>query len=254
MCTPDVAMLCPCCVWQGCAMPLRHHTIGSSRARTLAVPCVLTPQLPPCAIAHLTPTHSPSSPSALSISLSFPHRPTPILSTILSPTCALKRFPLTSPRKLPLTCVKRGFLRTAEPHGTSQLSPCAPLMSQCHVYVMPGRDEKCPCAIAPSAPPARELLPCPVSQPSTPTLRNPTSHSSRTFHPHPTRFLLLSRLTFPHSPDSLSIHLSFPHWPSPILATFLSMACVLKRFPLASPRKLPLTCVKRDFLRTAGPH
>ena len=122
------------------------------------------------------------------------------------------------------------------------------------VHAVPGSDVPCPCTTAPSASPARELLPCPVSQPSTPTLRNPTSHSSRTFHPHPTRFLLLSRLTFPHSPDSLSIHLSFPHWPSPILATFLSMACVLKRFPLTSPRKLPLTCVKRDFLRTAEPH
>ena len=133
-------------------MPLRHHTIGSSRARTLAVPCVLTPQLPPCAIPHLTPDPLSiltllaflHSPSALSIHLSFPHRPSPILSTFPSPTCALKRFPRTSPRKLPLTCVKRGFLRTAEPHRTSQLSPCAPLMSQCHVYVMPGRDVACP--------------------------------------------------------------------------------------------------------------
>ena len=116
--------------------------------------------------------------------------------------------------------------------------PCDSALPVCH----------CPAA------PARELLPCPVSQPSTPTLRNPTSHSSRTFHPHPTRFLLLSRLTFPHSPYSLSIHLSFPHWPSPILATISSTACVLKRFPLTSPRKLALPCVKRGFLRTAEPH
>ena len=124
MCTPDVAMPCLCYAWLGCAMPLRHRTIGSSRARTLVVPCVLTPQLPPCAIAHLTPTHFPSSPYSLSITLPlhFPslcrlHTGTsPILSTFLSMTCELKRFPLTSPRKLALMCVKRGFLRTAEPH------------------------------------------------------------------------------------------------------------------------------------------
>ena len=146
--------------------------VGASRARTLAVPCVLTPQLPPCAIPHLT-TDTLSiltilachhSPAALSIPLSFPHRPSPILSTFPSPTCVLKRFPLTSSRKLPLPCVKRGFLRTAEPHGTSQLSPCAPLMSQCHVYVMPGRDVACPHLRPAAATRVRNLvLPC--SQP-----------------------------------------------------------------------------------------
>ena len=115
--------------------------VGASRARTLAVPCVLTPQLPPCAIAHLTPDTLSilsrltfhHSPAAVSIPLSSPHRPSPILVTFPYTTCVLKRFPLTSPRKLSLPCVKRGFLRTAEPHRTSQLSPCAPLMSQCHV-------------------------------------------------------------------------------------------------------------------------
>ena len=125
-------------------MPPHLRTIGFSRARNLVMPCVLTPHLPPWAIAHLIPTHFPSSPYSLSILLSSPHRPSPILATFPSPTCVLKRFPLTSPRKLPLTCAKRGFLRTAEPHRTSQLSPCAPLMSQCHVYVMPGRDVACP--------------------------------------------------------------------------------------------------------------
>ena len=171
MCTPDVAMPCLCYAWLGCAMPLHHRTIGSSRARTLVVPCVLTPQLPPFAIAHLTP-YSLSilsllafhhSPDTLSIPLSFPHRSSPILVTFLSTACVLKRFPLTSPRKLTLTCVKRGFLRTAEPHRTSQLSPCAPLMSQCHVHAESGRDLPCSCTTAPSAPPARELLSCPVS-------------------------------------------------------------------------------------------
>ena len=139
-----------CDAWQGCAMPPHLRTIGSSRARTLVLPCVLTPQLPPCAIAHLTPTHFPSSPYSLSITLpthipslsrltfhhspdshfitlSSPHLPPPILATFLFMACVLKRFPLTSPRKLALTCVKRPVLRTAEPHRTSQLSPCAPL-------------------------------------------------------------------------------------------------------------------------------
>ena len=152
--------------------------VGASRARTLAVPCVLTPQLPPCAIPHLTP----DTLSILSLLACHPlltrlsslsrrtFHPfvvsTPALSNLATfplATCALKRFPLTSPRKLALTCVKRGFLRTAEPHRTLQISPCAPQVSQCHVYVMPGWDVPCPCAIAPSAPPARELLSCPVS-------------------------------------------------------------------------------------------
>ena len=132
MFTSDVAMPCPCGAWQGCAMPLHHSTIGSSRARNLVLPCSQ-----PCAIPHLTP-------GTLSIPLSFPHRPYPILATFLSTTCVLKRFPLTSPCKLSLTCVKRGFLRTAEPHGTSQLSPCAPLMSHCHVHALPGSDVPCP--------------------------------------------------------------------------------------------------------------
>ena len=111
----------------------------------------------------LSPLACHHSPAALSIPLSSPHRPYPILATIPSTTCVLKRFPLTSPRKLALTCVKRGFLRTAEPHRTSQLSPCAPLMSQCHVHAVPGSDVPCPSAIAPSAPPVRELLSCPMS-------------------------------------------------------------------------------------------
>ena len=111
----------------------------------------------------LSPLACHHSPDALSIHLSFPHRPSPILSTFLSMACVLKRFPLTLPRKLALTCVKRPVLRTAEPHRTSQLSPCAPLMSQCHVHAVPGRDVACPCAIAPSPPPAREILSCHVS-------------------------------------------------------------------------------------------
>ncbi len=270
MCTPDVAVPCLCDAGQGREMPLRHRTIGSSRALTLVVPCVPTPQLPPCTIAHLTPDTLSiltllafhHSPSALSIPLSFPNRPSPILATFLSTACVLKRFPLTSPRKLPLTCVKRGFLRTAEPHRTSQLSPCAPQVSQCHVYVMSGSDVACPAPSARCHAPAlhHRILPraksclamCP--NPTAPALRNRTSDSRHTFHPLPTRFHSLSLLTFPHSPAAVSIPLSSPHPPYPILVTFLSTACVLKRFSLTSPRKLAPTCVKRGFLRTAEPH
>ena len=175
--------------------------------------------------------------------------------------CVLKRFPLTSPRKLPLTCVKRGFLRTAEPHCTSQLSPCAPLC--CSAMYMRFLAGMC---YAP-APPHHWLLPranscramCP--NPTAPTLRNSTSDSLPTFHPLSTRLssslyslVILSLLAFHHSHQALAVTLSSPHPPSPILATFLSPACVLKRFPLTSPRKLSLPCVKRGFLRTAEPH
>ena len=86
-------------------------------------------------------------------------------SHLTSMACVLKRFPFASPRKLSLTCVKWGFLRTPGPHRTSQLSPCAPLMSQCHVHAVPGRDVPCPCTTAPSASPARELLSCPETVP-----------------------------------------------------------------------------------------
>ena len=93
------------------------------------------------------------------------NRSCPMSATFLSMTYELKRFPLTSPRKLSLTCVKQGFLRTAEPHRTSQLSPCSPLMSQCHLHAVPGSVLPCPCITAPSAPPACEILSCHVSKP-----------------------------------------------------------------------------------------
>ena len=112
--------------------PSHHRLLPRANSCLALFP---TPQLPLCAIPHLTPDTLSilsllafhHSPAALSIHLSFPNRPYPILATFPSPTCVLKRFPLASPRELPLTCVKRGFLRTAEPHRTSQLSPCAPL-------------------------------------------------------------------------------------------------------------------------------
>jgi len=154
-------------------MPLHHRTIGFSRARIIVMPLCPNSTSPtlgnrtsdPDTLSILTLLAFHHSHQALAVTLSFPHPPSPILATFLSMTCVLKRFPLTSPRKLPLTCVKRGFLRTAEPHRTSQLSPCAPLMSQCHVHAVPGRDVPCPCAIAPSASPARELLSCPETVP-----------------------------------------------------------------------------------------
>ena len=116
--------------------------VGASRARTLALPCSQTHGSHP-AQSHISqPTHFPSSPYllsiltllafhhspySLSIPLSFPHPPSPILVMFLSMACVLKRFPLTSPRKLSLTCVKWGFLRTAGPHWTPKLSPCSSL-------------------------------------------------------------------------------------------------------------------------------
>ena len=207
--------------------------------RNLVVPCVLTPQLPPFAIPHLTP-------DSHSIPLSFPHWPYPILATFLSMACALKRFSFTSPRKLALTCVKRGFLRTqslTELHNYPHVHPrCRSAMS------MRCRSVMCH---AP-APTHHRLLPransccalCPNS--TSPTLGNRTSD--------PDTLSILTLLAYLHSPDALSILSSSPHRPSPILATFHSTTCVLKRFPLTSPRKLAMTCVKRGFLRTSGLH
>ena len=78
------------------------HTSAFSRG---VITCVSFP----CSISHLTP-------DVLTIPLWFPCRSSPPHFTLPSMTCVLKRFPLTSPRKLALPCVKRGFLRTARPH------------------------------------------------------------------------------------------------------------------------------------------
>ena len=164
-------------------------------------------------------------------------------ATFLSMACVLKRFLLTSPRKLSLPCVKRGFLRTAEPHRTSQLSACAPLcrsaMSMRCLAVMCHAPAPSHHRLLPLTNYCRALYP----NPTTPTLDNRTSD--------PDTLSILSLLAFHHSPQAIDIPLSFPHWPSPILATFPSPTCVLKRFPLTSPRKLALTCVKWPVLRTA---
>ena len=47
MCTPCVAVPCLCDAGQGCAMPLHHRTIGSSRARIIVVLCFPTTHLIP---------------------------------------------------------------------------------------------------------------------------------------------------------------------------------------------------------------
>ena len=94
--------------------------------------------------------------------------------------------------------------------------------------------------LLPRANSCRALFPNPI----TATLRNRTSD--------PDTLSILSLLAFHPSPQALAVTLSFPHRPSPILATFLSTTCVLKRFLLTSPRKLALTCVKRPVLRTSG--
>ena len=129
--------------------PLHHRLLPRANSCLALCPNSTSPTLghrtsDPDILSILSLLAFHHSPAALSIPFSSPHPPSPSLTTFLSMACVLKRFPLTSPRKLSLTCVKWGFLRTAEPHRASQLSPYAPLMSQCHVYVMPGRDVPCP--------------------------------------------------------------------------------------------------------------
>ena len=124
MCTPGVAVPCLCDAGQGCAMLLHHCTIDSSRARIIVMPLCPNSTSPtlgnrtsdPDALSILTLLAFHHSHQALAVTLSFPHPPSPILATFTSMTCALKRFPRTTPRKLSLPCVKRGFLRTAETH------------------------------------------------------------------------------------------------------------------------------------------
>ena len=233
-------------------MPLHHRTIGSSRARTLVLPCFPTPQLPPFAIPHLTP-------DTLSILSLLASHPLPTRFPSLS-LCSFHPFVVSTPALSNSSHVSFHGVRTKtfSTHVITKIAPAVretglfthgraspnftiiPMCSSgvavpCHA--MPGRDVLCPRTFAPSAPPALELLSCPVPNPTAPTLRNRTSDSRHTLHLHPTRFPSLSLLTFPYSPDSLSIPLLFPHRPSPILATFLSVACVLKRFPRTTPRK-----------------
>ena len=175
------------------------HTSAFSRG---VITCVSFP----CSISHLTP-------DVLTIPLLFPSRSSPPHFTLPSTACVLKRFPLTSPRKLALTCVKRGFLRTAEPHRTSQLSPCAPLcrsaMFMLCLAVMWHAPHLRPaamhlhCTIGSSR--ARNLvLPC-FPTPQFPPFAIP--------HLTPDTLSILTLLAFLHSPYSFSITLS-THFPS----------------------------------------
>ena len=147
-----------------------HRTIGFSRARIIVVPCVLTPQLPPWAIAHLTPYPLSSSLHSLVITLPL-HFP------------SLCRFH-TGPLRSFHVSFHDVRTKTFSAHVTTQIGPAVretglfthgraslnftiiPMCTSdvavpCHA--MPGSDVPCPCTIAPSAPPARELLSCPVS-------------------------------------------------------------------------------------------
>ena len=197
-----------------CHAPAPSHHRCLPRANSCRAMCVLTPQLPPFAIAHLTPDSLSilslptfhHSPATLAVPLSFPHWPYPILATFLSMACVLKRFPLTSPRKLALTCVKRGFLRTAEPHRTSQLSPCSPMMSQCHVSML------CLAVMCHAPAPSHHRL---LSRANScrALFPNPTAHTLRNRTSDPDTLSILSLLASLHSPYSHSLTLSL-HFPS----------------------------------------
>ena len=151
-------------------MPLHHRLLPRSKSCLAMFPNPTVPTLrnPTSHSRHTFHPHPTRFPS-LSLCSFHPFVVSTLAlsnsSHLTSMACVLKRFPFASPRKLSLTCVKWGFLRTPGPHRTSQLSPCAPLMSQCHVHAVPGRDVPCPCTTAPSASPARELLSCPETVP-----------------------------------------------------------------------------------------
>ena len=201
------------CLAVMCHAPAPPHHRCLPRANYCRALCPNPTALPPFAIPHLTPdTLSilslltfPHSPSALSIPLSFPHRPTPILSSFLSMACVLKRFPLALPRKLPLTCVKPGFLRTAGLHGSPQLSPCEPQVSQCMsmrcLAVMCHAPAPSHYRLLPRANSCLALFPTPQLPPCAIPHLNPYSLPI-TFPTH-----------FPSSPYPLSITLP-PHLPS----------------------------------------
>ena len=226
-------------------MLLHHRTIGFSRARTLVLPCFLTLQLTPCAIAHLIPTHSPSSPYSLPITL-----PTHIPSLSL---CTFHPFVVTT---LALSNSIHVFF-----HGVRETGLFTHVRATLNFTIISMWHPRCRSAIsirclagmchAPS-PPHHRLLPRAKScLAQFPTPRLPPC---ATPHLIPDTLSILTRLAFHLSPAALSIPLSSPHRPSPNLSSFPTTTCVLKRFSLTSPRKLPLPCVKRGFLRTPEPH
>ncbi len=227
-------------------------------------PTLRIPHLTPDTLSILTLLAFHHSSDSHSIPLSFPHWPSPILATIPSTTCVLKRFPLTSPRKLSLPCVKRGFLRTQSLTELHNYPHVAPQVSQCHVHAVSGSDVPCPCAIPHLTPDSLSITMACVLK------RFPLTSPRKLSLPCVKRgFLRTQSLTelhnYPHvAPQVSQCHVhavsgsdvpcpcAIPHLTPDSLS--ITMACVLKRFPLTSPRKLSLTCVKRGFLRTAGSH
>ena len=131
LCRSAMSMRCLAVMCHAPAPP-HHRLIPRAKSCRTLCPNSTSPTLgnrtsDPDALSILSLPTFHHSPAALAVPLLFPHRPSPILATFLSMACVLKRFSLTSPRKLSLACVKLGFLRTSRTHLTSQLSPCAPL-------------------------------------------------------------------------------------------------------------------------------
>ena len=162
--------------------PRCHLTIGFSRARTLVVPCVLTPQLPPCAIPPCAIPHL--TPYPLSILPLLACHPLPTRLSSLSRR-SFHPFVVSTPALSSSHVSFHGVrTKTFSTHVTTKIAPavretglfthgraslnftiipmCTPV-SQCHVHAVPGRDVPCSCTTAPSAPPAREILSCHVS-------------------------------------------------------------------------------------------
>ena len=188
-----------------------HHRL--LRARTLVVPCVLTPQFPPCAIPHLTPdtlsilsllaSHPlPTRLSSLSRRSFHPFGVSKLAlsnsSHVLSMACVLKRFPRTTPRKIAPAVRETGLFAHGRATWCSTIiSMCAPGIAV-HVYAMPGRDEKCPCAITHQTPDTLSILSpstCRHFVVSTPAISNSSRVSfhgvrTKTFSTHVTTYIV----------------------------------------------------------------
>ena len=169
--------------------------VGASRARTLAVPCVLTPQLPPFAIPHLTP-------DTLSIFSLLACHPLPTRLSSLS-LCTFHPFVVTT---LALSNSSHVFFHGVREtglitHGRDTLSSkiismCTPDVAMpCLCYAWLGCAMPLHHRTIGSSRARIIVMPlCPNS--TSPTLRNTTSHSRHTLHPHSTRFPSLFRRTF----------------------------------------------------------
>ena len=227
LCRCSVAVPCDGILWQ---YPVTVPRVGASRVRNLVVPCVLTPQLPLCAIPHLTPY-------PLSILPLLACHPLPTRLSSLSRR-SFHPFVVSTPALSDSSHVSFHGVRTKtfSTHVTTKIAPdvretglfthgraslnftiipmcTSDVVVPCHA--MPGRDVLCPRTIALSVHPACEILSCPVPNPTAPTLPNRTSGSRHIFHPHPTRFSSLSLCTFrPFVISTLALsnssHVSFP--------------------------------------------